>query len=68
MMSFKDGVGGVSNSYSSFMPSRANEEIAIVIIGCRDLLEIFAERIRIQNLRFAHFLCAAQEMSGVIKR
>jgi hypothetical protein len=29
--------------------------------------EIFAERIRIQNLRFAHFLCAAQEMSGVPK-
>jgi hypothetical protein len=32
------------------------------------LPEVFAERIRIQNLRFAHFLCGAQEMSGVIKR
>jgi hypothetical protein len=31
------------------------------------LPEIFAERIRIQNLRFAHFLCGAQEMSGVVK-
>jgi hypothetical protein len=30
--------------------------------------EIFAERIRIQNLRFAYFLCDAQKVSGVIKR
>jgi hypothetical protein len=36
--------------------------------GLERLPEIFAARIRIQNLRFAHFLCAAQEMSGVIKR
>jgi hypothetical protein len=49
------------------MPSRANTKIALIIIGCRDLLEMFAGRIRIQNLRFAHFLCGAQEMSGVIK-
>jgi hypothetical protein len=32
------------------------------------LPEILAERIRIQNLRFAYLLCGAQEMSGVIKR
>jgi hypothetical protein len=32
------------------------------------LPEILAERIRIQNLRFAHLLCGAQEMSGLIKR
>jgi len=29
--------------------------------------EIFAERIRIQNLRFAYFLCDAQKVSDVIK-
>jgi hypothetical protein len=33
----------------------------------RRLLEIFAERIRIQNLRFAYSLCAAQEMGGITK-
>jgi hypothetical protein len=43
-------------------------EIAVNIMGCSDLLEMSAGRIRIQNLRFAHFLCAAQQMSGVIKR
>jgi hypothetical protein len=36
--------------------------------GLYRLPEILAERIRIQNLRFAYFLCAAQRMSGVIKR
>jgi hypothetical protein len=50
------------------MPSRANIKIALIIMGCRDLREIFARRIRIQNLRFAHFLRGAQEMSEVIKR
>jgi hypothetical protein len=36
--------------------------------GLLTMPELFAGRIRIQNLRFAHFLCGAQEMSGVIKR
>jgi hypothetical protein len=50
------------------MPSRANAKNVFNIMGYSYLLEMFAEQIRIQNLRFAHFLCAAQEMSGVIKR
>jgi hypothetical protein len=49
------------------VPSRANAKIALIITGCKDLPEMFAGRIRIQNLRFAHFLCGAQEMSGVVK-
>jgi hypothetical protein len=68
MIGFEDGVGGVRVSYSSFVPAPARRKIAIKLIGCQALPEIFAERIRIQNLRFAHFLCAAQEMSAVIKR
>jgi hypothetical protein len=43
-------------------------EGAVFAIGCSAAARIAAERIRIQNLRFAHFLCGAQEMSGVIKR
>jgi hypothetical protein len=50
------------------MPSRTNAKIAFNVMGCSALPEIIAGRIRIQNLRFAHFLCGAQEMSGVIKR
>jgi hypothetical protein len=64
----RDGVGGVRTSYSSFVPSRRIAKIEANLMGCGALLEIFAARIRIQNLRFAHFLCGAQEMSGVIKR
>jgi hypothetical protein len=55
-------------SYSSFVPSRHSAKNDAITDNCDTLPEILAERIRIQNLRFAHFLCGAQEMSGVIKR
>jgi hypothetical protein len=63
-----DGVGGVSTSYSSFVPSRDSAKNDAIADDYDTLPEILAERIRIQNLRFAHFLCGAQEMSGLIKR
>jgi hypothetical protein len=50
------------------VPVHGIAKIEAVINSYKAIPEIFAERIRIQNLRFAHFLCAAQEMSGVIKR
>jgi hypothetical protein len=68
MIGFEDGVGGVRVSYSSFVPARGRTKTDIKLMGYEALPEIFAERIRIQNLRFAHFLCGAQEMSAVIKR
>jgi hypothetical protein len=55
-------------SYSSFMPNDDGAKNYVITNSYSALPEILAERIRIQNLRFAHFLCAAQEMSGVIKR
>jgi len=64
----KDGVGGVKTSYSSFMPIRDSAKNDMITDNCDTLPENVAERIRIQNLRFAHFLCAAQEMSWMIKR
>jgi hypothetical protein len=68
MIGFEDGVGGVRGSYSSFVPARKTPKNITIATCYRNMLEVFAERIRIQNLRFAHFLCAAQEMSAVIKR
>jgi hypothetical protein len=68
MIGFEDGVGGVRGSYSSFVPACKTTKNITITICYRTMLEIFAERIRIQNLRFAHFLCGAQEMSVVIKR
>jgi hypothetical protein len=50
------------------MPSRGSAKNHATTNNYDTMPEIFAERIRIQNLRFAHFLCGAQEMSGVIKR
>jgi hypothetical protein len=67
MMAFEDGSGGVRRSYSSFVPARTKTEMAVILMCYQAMAEISAERIRIQNLRFAHFLCGAQEMSGVIK-
>jgi hypothetical protein len=55
-------------SYSSFVPDRSAHKNKMISIIYNALPEILAERIRIQNLRFAHFLCAAQEMSGLTKR
>jgi len=68
MMAFEDGSGGVRASYSSFVPARVMAIIVDILIRYKVMAEISAERIRIQNSRFAHFLCAAQEMSAVIKR
>jgi hypothetical protein len=62
-----DGVGGVSNSYSSFVPSARIENIAGISMQYQVIPEILAERIRIQNLRFAYLLCAAQGMSMALK-
>jgi hypothetical protein len=50
------------------MPSRDSAKNDAITNNYDTLPEIFARRIRIQNLRFAYFLCGAQEMSGVIKR
>jgi hypothetical protein len=50
------------------VPSRDSAKNDGITDNYGTLPEILAERIRIQNLRFAHFLCGAQEMSGVIKR
>jgi hypothetical protein len=62
-----DGVGGVSNSYSSFVPSAWTENISVISMQYQVIPEILAERIRIQNLRFAYLLCAAQRMSMTLK-
>jgi hypothetical protein len=59
----KDGVGGVRTSHSSFVPNRKMAKTEVIIITYTTVPEIFAERIRIQNLRFAYFLCAAQFVS-----
>jgi hypothetical protein len=67
MIDFEDGVGGVRLDYSSFVPAAEWAKIDVILTCYTALPEIFAKRIRIQNLRFAHFLCGAQEMSGVIK-
>jgi hypothetical protein len=62
-----DGVGGVRLSYSSFVPSRDSAKNEAITDNCDTLPEILAERIRIQNLRFAHFLCDAQGVGGMMK-
>jgi len=67
MIDFEDGVGGVRPDHSSFMPAAEWTKIDVILMCYAALPEIFAKRIRIQNLRFAHFLCAAQKMSAVIK-
>jgi hypothetical protein len=54
--------------HSSFVPSQNSAKNAEISDNCDSLTQLLAKRIRIQNLRFAHFLCGAQEMSGVIKR
>jgi hypothetical protein len=63
-----DGVGGVRFSYSSFMPSPDIGEIITFSTHYVHLPEFFAGRIRIQNLRFAYLLCAAQEVSIALKK
>jgi hypothetical protein len=63
-----DGVGGVRFSYSSFMPSPGLGKIIAYSIYYLRLPEFFAGRIRIQNLRFAYLLCAAQEVSIALKK
>jgi hypothetical protein len=68
MVDFEDGVGGVSLSYSSFVPAPARTKSDDNLICYEAMVEISAERIRIQNLRFAYFLCGAQRMSAMIKR
>jgi hypothetical protein len=58
-----DGINGVGTSYSSFVPSyrsakRLYFKEAWMFRGVPPQLSD-----RTLNLRFAHFLCAAQEMS-----
>jgi hypothetical protein len=67
MIGFEDGVGGVAQSYSSFVPARSRTKIAVCLGSYQVLSEKFAKRIRIQNLRFAHSLCAAQFLSSAAR-
>jgi len=59
-----DGVGGVGTElfklYAKPMPGKIPSALNIL----EDLLEKLAERIRIQNLRFAYLLCDAQRVSS----
>jgi hypothetical protein len=58
-----DGINGVGASYSSFVPSCCDAKNADVIIGYRGKRMSPEMAMRTQNLRFAHLLCAAQQMS-----
>jgi hypothetical protein len=49
------------------VPSRHIKESLAITVSYERLPETSAERIRIQNLRFAYFLCGAQELSRRIK-
>jgi hypothetical protein len=42
MMAFEDGSGGVEQSYSSFVPARLGEKIAISVMSYGALPEILA--------------------------
>jgi hypothetical protein len=68
MMISSDGVGGVTQSYSSFVPSPEIHKMTAISIRCVTMPEFLAQRIRIQNLRFAYLLCAAQEMSTALNK
>ena len=50
-------------SYSSSVPSYRNAINIYISVSYIDRLDFLQGFIRMQNLRFAHFLCAAQEMS-----
>jgi hypothetical protein len=54
-------------SYSSSVPSHHIKESLAITASYKTLPETSAERIRIQNLRFAYFLCGAQQLSRRIK-
>jgi hypothetical protein len=58
-----DGINGVGTSYSSFVPSYRSAKKLCFLNAWRFGGAASEVRTRIQNLRFAHFLCAAQEMS-----
>jgi hypothetical protein len=58
-----DGINGVRTSYSSFVPSRCDAKNADAIISYRCKRMCRQMAMRTQNLRFAHLLCAAQQMS-----
>ena len=60
-MSF-DGVGGVEGKQFKLHANPANLEFQLFYNTLHDMPEIFAVRIRIQNLRFAQLLCGAQEL------
>src|SRR5882762_8933502 len=62
-----DGYSGVSRSYSSFMPSYCGAKILYFPEGCAFYRTTFLALARTQNLRFAHFLCGAQEMSKFLE-
>jgi hypothetical protein len=58
-----DGINGVGTSYSSFVPSCCYAKNADVIMGYLGKRMSPELTVRTQNLRFAHLLCAAQQMS-----
>jgi hypothetical protein len=63
----KDGIGGVGTELFKLYAKPWPGKIPSVLRTLEDLLEKSAERIRIQNLRFAYLLCAAQRVSTAIK-
>jgi hypothetical protein len=63
----KDGVGGVGLELFKLYAKPLPRNIPSILNILEDLLEKSAERIRIQNLRFAYLLCVAQRVSTAIK-
>ncbi|WP_204280072.1 hypothetical protein, partial [Raoultella ornithinolytica] len=63
-MAFEDGVGGVESYLFKLRAKRRERKKRHKFRLLRQLTAAFAKRIRIQNLRFAHFLCDAQLMGN----
>jgi hypothetical protein len=62
----RDGINGVSTSYSNFVPSLQHRQKRIFFNalpdGWRENNRAAGTGSRFRNLRFAQFLCVAQEL------
>jgi hypothetical protein len=66
MVGSMDGINGVGTNYSSFVPSCCSAKSVYLINTWSFRTTVLAAPVRIQNLRFAQFLCDAQELSRLM--
>ncbi len=51
-----DGVDGVGTHYSSFVPICCDAKSVYILMAYTHCLKLLQERVRMENLQFAHFL------------